>query len=298
MNAITLDQLSVFVAIVEEGSFVGAARRMNRAQSAITYAVQKLEEQTEIVLFDRSTYRPTLTEAGHALLPRARRIVDNVAEYGLVASGIAKGLEAEVCLVIDPFVPMDLTVDALKAFHLAFPTTQARISMEQVDTAVQSLIDGWADVAIVSDYIPLTKDLERNACGIVELVAVAAPEHPLAHLPGIIEPDQLRDHVQLVLSTRSSIQKRPDYGVLAINRWYLTDLETKHVMLLAGLGWGSMPRSRVAADLQSKRLVELKPARWDGLDEMPRFPFVVAHRKDKPLGRASRWLIGRLTGKA
>lgn len=297
MNPITLDQLSVFVAIVDAGSFAEAARRMNRAQSAITYAIQKLEDLTAIALFDRSTYRPTLTQAGQALLPRARRIVDDVAAYGLMASGIAKGLEAEVSLVVDPFVPMDLTVEALRAFHAAFPTTQVRIATEQPEAAVQALVGDWADVAIMPDFFPLTIGLERNACGVTELVAVAAPGHPLARLAGLIEPDQLRDHVQLVLSSRSMIRNRPDYGVVAVDRWYLTDLETKHAMLRAGLGWGSMPRERVSADLQSKRLVELRLVKWDGLDEMPRFPFVVAHRKDKPMGPASRWLIGRLTEK-
>jgi hypothetical protein len=54
MDALSLDQFAVFAAIAEEGSFAAAARRLNRAQSAITYAIQKLEDQTGVPLFDRS----------------------------------------------------------------------------------------------------------------------------------------------------------------------------------------------------------------------------------------------------
>ena len=294
MDAATLDQFSVFVTIVAEGSFAAAARRLNRAQSAITYAIQRLEEQSGIALFDRSTYRPALTEAGHALLPRARQIVTDVADFGLLARGIAKGLEAEVCFVMDPFAPTALVVETFTAFHAAFPMTQTRISIESMDAAAQALSDGWADLALMPDFMPLTNTLERTACGAVDLLPVAAPNHPLAGLRGEIEPERLRDHLQLVLSSRTSLQKGREFGVLAVNRWYLADLETKHAMLLAGLGWGSMPRHRVSADLNAGRLIELKPTRWEGSDQMPRLPFVVAHRKDRALGPAGRWLVRRL----
>jgi DNA-binding transcriptional LysR family regulator len=71
LNGLTLDQCLVFTTVAAEGSFSATARRMNRAQSAVTYASQKLEAQLGLLLFDRSGYRPVLTEAGAALLPRA-----------------------------------------------------------------------------------------------------------------------------------------------------------------------------------------------------------------------------------
>ena len=66
------------LAVVEEGSFSGAARRLNRAQSAVTYAVQRLEEELGAALFDRASYRASLTEAGRSLLPRARLIAEEM----------------------------------------------------------------------------------------------------------------------------------------------------------------------------------------------------------------------------
>src|SRR5262245_34912582 len=105
MDSLTLDQFSVFATVVAEGSFAAAARRMNRAQSAITYAIQKLEEQSGVQLFDRSAYRAELTEAGRALLPRAKRILDDVADFRLQARGVTEGVEAELSLVIEAYMP-------------------------------------------------------------------------------------------------------------------------------------------------------------------------------------------------
>jgi DNA-binding transcriptional LysR family regulator len=90
------------------------------------------------------------------------------------------------------------------------------------------------------------------------------------------------------------VRERRDYGVLAVKRWRVTDMNLRYKLLLAGIGWCSMPRNLVEADLAAGRLVALKPLRWEGADRMPRFPLVIAHRRDKALGPAARWLIQRL----
>src|SRR5271165_6740285 len=68
----TIDQLNVFLCVAETGSFTGAGRRLKRATSAITYAIDQLELQLGLALFDRSgTRKPELTEAGRVLLSEA-----------------------------------------------------------------------------------------------------------------------------------------------------------------------------------------------------------------------------------
>jgi DNA-binding transcriptional LysR family regulator len=296
MDAITLDQFAVFLAIVDEGSFAAAARRMNRAQSAITYAIQKLEEQSDLVLFDRAAYRPALTEAGRALLPRARRIAEDVADFKLQARSIAHGLEAELHIVTDIMAPMPRLVSALAELRVAFPLLRIRIAVEDFDNAARALSEDRSDLGLLAERPFTNHDLTRSLCGETELVAVAAPEHPLAKIPPPLTPERLRDQVHLVLqinltpAQRDQPLERTDYGVRGVDRWYVTDLAAKHDLLLAGLGWGSMPRHRIAADLASGRLVALQLERWDGLDRMPRIPYVVAHRKDKVLGPAGRLL--------
>ena len=64
LDSLTLDQIRIFLAVNDTGSFSKAAKQLNRAQSAVTYGIQKLEAQFGIPLFDRTAYRPALTEAG------------------------------------------------------------------------------------------------------------------------------------------------------------------------------------------------------------------------------------------
>ena len=75
----TVDQLLVLLAVVEEGSFTGAARRLGRANSAISYAIDTLEAQLGLPLFDRgTTRRPRLTHAGEAIVSEAKAVARSV----------------------------------------------------------------------------------------------------------------------------------------------------------------------------------------------------------------------------
>ena len=296
MDALSLDQFRVFAVVVETGSFSAAARKLNRAQSAITYTVQKLEEQVGADLFDRSGYRPVLSEAGRALLPRVRRILEEVNGFTLQARGIAGGLEPELSLVVDSMFPMSALTEALAGFQAQFPSVQTRLHVETLGAAVQALLDGAVDLGLVTEFASGFPELERTAVGEIELVPVAAPGHPLALAEGVLEPDALRDHNQLVLTDRSALTAGKDYGVAALRTWRIADLGAKHAMLLAGLGWGSMPLHMVRDDLDAGRLVSLRLSSWDRSDRMPRLPTVVAHRRDHALGPAGRWLLARLSG--
>jgi DNA-binding transcriptional LysR family regulator len=293
MDALTLDQFAVFTTIVAEGSFAAAARRLNRAQSAITYAIRKLEEQSGVPLFDRSAYRPSLTEAGRVLLPRAQRIMDDVGAFRLQATSVAQGLEAELSLAAESFIP-DFFPAALSDFRDAFPQVQLRITVDSFLTAEAALAEGWADLALMTTSDRLPAEIERVQCDEMDLVACAAPDHPLARIKGPLSAEQLSDHLQLILTSRAETRERRDYGVHAVPRWRLTDINLRHALLLAGVGWCSMPRAMVATDLAAGRLVELKPRRWEGSDRMPRLPIVIAWRRDKALGPAARWLVQRL----
>jgi len=294
MKAVTIDQLRVFRQVAEAGSFSAAARAMHRAQSAITYAVQNLEAQVGTELFDRSGYRPVLSEAGRALLPRAQRILEELAAFGSQARGIAGGLEPEVGLVVEAMFSTPTLVRVLGEFQKQFPSVQLRVNVESLGATAQAVVDGTADLGIALEFATAVPDLDTTPMGEVELVPVAAPSHPLAKIRGKIQPEAIRDHVQLVLTDRSKLTAGRDYSVFAVKTWRLADLGARHAMLVAGLGWGSMPRHMVADDLAAGRLVRLDIRRPDGLRRLPRPGVVLARRKDKVLGPAGEWLAARL----
>ena len=80
LSALTLDQIRLFVCVVQEGSFSAAARRLRRAQSAVSYGVANLEKLLGVQLFDRSGHRPALTATGQGLLSNARQVLDVVGQ--------------------------------------------------------------------------------------------------------------------------------------------------------------------------------------------------------------------------
>lgn len=293
MDGLTLDQIQVFLTVVETGSFSAAARAMNRTQSAVTYAVQRLEEQCGVPLFDRDAYRPTLNEAGRALLPRARRIAEAVGALRMEARGIAGGLEPELSLVVDSMFPMPVLLEALKGFRAHFPTVQTRLYVESLCGAAQLVTDGGCALGVVVASATDTSVLTRVPLLEVELVLVAAPSHPLAGRTGPVPSEDLRDYVQLVLTERSG-PGEPDRGVHATQTWRIGDLGAKHAMLRAGLGYGSMPRPMVEADLASGDLVRIVPEDWDGRASGLSLPMCVVHRTRDALGPATRWMADHL----
>jgi DNA-binding transcriptional LysR family regulator len=119
----TLDQLRVFLTVVETGSFAAAARKLNRATSVVSYAIANLEAQLGVSLFDReSTRKPQLTDPGRTVLAEARTIYGGIDGLRAKVRGLLQGLESEVHLALDVMLPASRVVDALKSFRAEFPT--------------------------------------------------------------------------------------------------------------------------------------------------------------------------------
>jgi DNA-binding transcriptional LysR family regulator len=286
----TLDQIAVLLAIVETGSFAGAARKLGRATSVISYAIANLETQLGVSLFTRAgAARPILTEAGRAILPDARALAMTLDGLIAKAHGLTQGLEAEVALVVDVMLPARKLVRALDAFRKAFPTVGLRLKAEALGAVTQEVLDGAAFG--LSGPLELANDLlVRGPAGSVKLVPVAAPGHPLSSFTGPVTAALARDHVQLVLSDRSALTAGRDFGVTSVKTWRLADLGAKHALLLAGMGWGNMPKPMVNDDLKRGRLVELNI-------ESPiplLYPFHTVYRRDRPPGPAASWLMEKL----
>ena len=286
----TLDQISVFLAVVETGSFTGAARRLGRATSVISYAIANLENQLGVSLFVRAgTARPKLTDAGRAILADSRNLA--IAVDGLLAKarGLISGLEAEVSLVVDVMWPAKKLVRSLDDFRRKFPTVALRLQVETLGAVTHAVMEGTA-VFGISGPLELASDLlVRGPAGSVKLVPVAAPTHPLALMQGPAAA-AVRDHIQLVLTDRSTLTQGRDFGVLSVRSWRLADLGAKHALLLAGMGWGNMPKPMVNDDLKRGRLVELKIE----TPGEPVYPFHTVYRNDTPPGPAASWLMERL----
>lgn len=283
----SLDQLRIFLAVAEEGSFNRASRKLGRAVSVISYGIANLEAQLGVALFAREgSRRPQLTEAGTALLPEARTVADDVDALMAKVRAMRQGLEAELPLAVDVMIPGRLLAQLLRDFQQLFPTVTLRLHVEALGGIAALVLDGRADLGLAGPDIVDHPELERRVTGSVELVAVAAPSHPLAQSQEVA-PGAARKHLQLVLTDRSPLTAGRDFSVFSPRSWRLADLGAKHDLLKEGIGWGHMPRHAVEADLASGALVEL------ALPEKPRsgYQLNALWRKDTPPGPAARWML-------
>jgi len=283
----TLDQIRIFLAVVDEGSFNSAARKLGRAVSVISYGIATLEAQLAVKLFDREgSRRPELTEAGKALLADARAISDDVDGLVSRAHGILQGLEPELTLALDVMVPSKVVAEVLRDFQVMFPTVNLRLHVDALGAVAAHVIDRRADLAMIGPDIDDLPELQRRTIGSVRLMPVAAPSHPLAGLSKI-EPGETRNYLQLVLTDRSPLTVGREFSVFSPRTWRLADLGAKHALLLEGIGWGHMPCHMVEDDVAAGRLVALN------LPEGSNFDYVLSAlwRKDSRPGPAADWML-------
>lgn len=292
IEGLSLDHLRVFVSVVEDGSFSETARRFNRAQSAVSYAVSALERQLGVPLFVRSNYRPTLTETGSALLPQAVEIVARADRLKSHANALSEGLEPEFAIAVDCMYPIRDLSKLLRGLHVQYPTVNVKVHVEALGSVAELVLDGSCSIGIVATlpFIPLT--LRGYALTGIQTVPVVSPEHPLANISHAASGAVLRDHVQVVLTDRSDLTKGRDFGVLSLNTWRVSDIGAKHGLLREGLGWGTMPLHLVEEDLARGRLVTFE------IDSIPSpgevLPVNVVHRVETILGPVARWVLAQL----
>lgn len=286
----SLDHLRVFLAVIEEGSFNAAARRLGRAISVVSYGIGQLEAQLGVRLFDREgSRRPELTEAGKALVSEAHAISDDVDALLAKVRSLQQGLEAELSFAVDVMVPGEALARLLRNFQAMYPSVALRLHVEALGAVAGLVLDGRATFAIAGPEILELAEIERETVGSVALVPVAAPGHPLAQMQRV-PPGEARKHLQLVLTDRSPLTAGRDFSVFSPRTWRLADLGAKHALLKEGIGWGSMPRHVVRDDIANGVLVELTLPEQPVID----YALVALWRRDTPPGPAATWVLDEL----
>ncbi len=198
----SIDQLLVLLAVAETGSFTAAARRLGRATSAISYAIDTLEQQLGLSLFDRGTTRkPRLTQQGEAVVSEAKAVAFSVETLRARVRGFLDDLEPEVSLVVDSMLPVDRLTTLLREFNAHFPTVPVRLLVQTLGGVERAVRSGHARIGVGSQlHMDMTGfrrvDIE-GGCGSFPWLR-----------PIIRWPDErrrstrARDFVQLILSER------------------------------------------------------------------------------------------------
>jgi DNA-binding transcriptional LysR family regulator len=290
---LSLDALLVLDAIDRKGSFATAADALHRVPSAITYAVQKLEQDLDVALFNRSGHRAQLTPAGRELLDSGRHLLQAAEELECRVKRVATGWETELRIAASDLIPFTRMQCVVAEFFDRRHGTQIRILREILGGTWDALVTGRADLAVGADAsMPTGGGYTIRPLGIVEFVYAVAPHHPLARVKEPIPASEIMKYRSISAADSSRNQPTASVGILSGQQVFtVPDLEAKLEAQCAGLGAGYLPRHLAAPAVDAGRLVireveEPKPATQQ---------FLAWHTKNK--GKALQWFGRRLLAK-
>lgn len=251
---VQLAQWRALRAVVDAGGYAQAAESLHRSQSAVTYAVQKLERVLGVAVFQLRGRKAVLTPAGEILYRRAGVLLEDATALERAARELAAGGEAELRLAVDTVFPTWLLLTALAKFANAVPATRVELLETVLGGTEEALITRKADLAITS-IVPA--GFMGDPLWRLRFVAVAAPSHPLHALGRPVTHRDLRRYRQLVIRDSASQRGRDAGWMGAEARWTVTYKATSIRAARMGLGFAWYPEDVVREELASGSLKAL-----------------------------------------
>lgn len=273
-NPITIEVLETLDAIDRRGSFAKAAEELNKATSAVSYAVQKLEEQLGITLFQRQGRRSVLTPAGRLILLEGREILQTTTRLANKAKEVATGWEPRISIAIESLQPYPAFFSVLGEFLKIHPTIEIDVCESVLNGGWEALEQGQVDLIVGSPGpVPVQKGFRAIPMVRADLVPVVSWHHELASMAANPDALQLRlpDVRRVITHDTSVVDITRSAGLSSDGKhFYVQNIDQKVEAIMAGIGIGHLPRQRIQSQLDRDELVEL------ALNESPVFEHYLA----------------------
>ncbi len=285
--------LEYVVAVAEELNFTRAARRCHVVQSALSYQIAKLERESGVLLFERTSRSVAIAPAGRALLPRARRILAELELAAAELTALAGVLTGRLRLGMIGSAAAEPVVErALVTFHHRHPGVE--IAIEDTGSADMAgrIRAGELDLAFVglfADQLP--PDLTHRVLAVEPLVAALPPGHRLAGEPGPIDLAALAGEEFVEMRAESGLRQQVDaaFARAGVARSVAFELSTSDaVVRFVQLGFGAalVPRSASRGrDVTVRALIDPAAAH----------PVSLIHRPPVPAAPAAQALVALLS---
>jgi DNA-binding transcriptional LysR family regulator len=298
---LSLDALQVLDAIARKGSFAAAAEELHRVPSAVTYTVQQLEQDLDVLLFDRSKHRASLTPAGHELLTEGRHLLRAASDLECRIQQVARGWETELRIALDTILNTDALLPLVAEFYASHAprggardndgsSTRIRISEEVLGGNWDALLAGRADLVIgASGDMPAGGGFATLPLASIPFVFVAAPNHPIVKAPLPLSEASILQHRSVsVADTSRNLPPRTTGLITGQDVFTVPTMRAKVAAHIAGLGVGYLPKFIADAEAKHKRLRILPTA-----VEKPHAELCIVWRANRT-GKALRWFAKRL----
>jgi DNA-binding transcriptional LysR family regulator len=289
---ITLEALEVIDAIERKGSFAAAATVLHKVPSAVSYTVQKLEQDLGVTLFQKEGRRAVLTSAGKHLVAQGRHLLRAADELAAGVRQTATGWEPHLRIAVETIVPLPAVLPLVADLQAIQPGVEVSLYTEVLAGTWEALSENRVDLVIggIGDA-PGHKGLRCEHWRSVKHVFVAAPDHPLCSEPAPISIDTVQQYRAIIIRDSSRNSATLSRGILSQETAiYVPTMEAKIEAHRLGLGVGYVPENQVAEDVATARLVALNLA--EPREESP----LMLGWKAGNRGQALQFFLERLRG--
>ncbi|MBW7473080.1 LysR substrate-binding domain-containing protein [Marinobacter sp. M216] len=257
-TAITIDALKVLDAIDRKGSFAGAANELFRVPSAISYTVQKLEEDLNVAIFDRSGHRASLTPAGRYLLEEGRTLLEAAENLAHTTKQVAQGWETRLRIGFNSLLPAACLFPAVRDFYELGVPVDVQIIEEVFAGSWDALQDRRIDLIVGADqFSKPAGNFTTRPLGEMRFVFVVAADHPLARIETPLTEDDISQYPAAVAADTSRSLPPGHAGIFRRQRTLtVANIDQKIAVQESGLGVGWLPQSRIRDHLARGSLVE------------------------------------------
>jgi DNA-binding transcriptional LysR family regulator len=265
MPHITLEQWQALIALVESGGYAQAAGKLHKSQSAISYAVQKIESILNVKAFEIQGRKAVLTPTGQMLYRRALALVAQSADLERDAHRLSAGWEPVITLAVEVLFPTSLLLSALERFGEESPHTRIELIESVLGGTSDALLNKRVDLAISPQLPPgfLGELLLR-----VRLLAVAHRDHPLHQQGRELTAHDLDAHRHIVVRDSGLNRDQKAVTVDVNQRWTVSQIATSIQAVAMGQGFAWLPEKHIKKELCSGQLKPL-PLREGVIRETP-----------------------------
>lgn len=290
--ALNSDNVLVFIAVLDHGSFSAAARALGRVPSAVSMTIAQLEAELDLQLFDRSTREVRPTEVARALEPEARQLASQLRQLQTHALNLHQGLERCLTLAIAPELLSAPWSAPLARLAAEFPSLDVDVVSAPQAKVLRLLHERAVDLALIFERVDSDEREAFQEFASEVLVAVVAPGHPIAReRQGRVRQEELISYRQVAVASREA--EGPGGGadprVLLGRKLWRTDSHLATLSLVqAGLGWAYLPQQLVEPLLASGALLKIE---FENISNQIRLWVDVVWLKDRALGLGARRFI-------
>jgi DNA-binding transcriptional LysR family regulator len=243
---ISLEHWRSLLAVVDAGGYAQAAEVLHKSQSAVTYAVQRIEELLGVKAFEVVGRKAHLTPTGEVLYRRAKALLEEAGALEGAAGSLAAGWESELRLAVEIVFPTWLLLQCFARFAEERPQMRIELYESVLSGTEEALLQRKVDLAICSQIPPgfVGDSLMR-----LRFIVAAHPEHPLHQLGRELTVQDLRKHRHLIIRDTGS-QRRAGSSLGAEQSWTVSHKATSIHAAVMGLGFAWFAEDTVRGELE------------------------------------------------